>query len=797
MEYIIGHQLNLMMVLGGICGFVFLFLLSMKIDSKKKKSAFLQIAFFAMVLLFADRLAYIYRGNETTTGYWMVRITNFLVFASIILCGNGFNNYLFSLAEQERLIANRTKSLKLGRIIVIIALGLLTISQFTGFYYSYDETNRYHRESGFIICYLMPFLLTALQLGFITKHRKMFRKKILTSLIVFMTFPLVASLIQLFYYGASLASISIAISAIVLYFLALSDQNYILAMATQTEIDNARKMKKKSQELLYQTVEALASAVDANDKYTHGHSNRVAKYSKMIAEQYGMTEAECVDVYLAGLLHDVGKLGISNSIINKEGKLSKEEFEIIKQHPSMGNQILSNIVLSPALSVGAHYHHERYDGLGYPRGLKGSDIPVIARIISVADAYDAMTSKRSYRDIIPQQHVREQLVMGAGTQFDPIFADYMIRMVDEDFDYNMKELLQSSNAERKNYFEFKEYYSEFSGSEWIISIPTIYTISSKSNTDNICDSAIPTLVIYDSLDQNVHLDNISKKEMNYAEYLAIRMDGFVDKGDVRNVKITKNPKKSLSDDELQEQFRKGIECIIEAVKYKDHVRVRIDNEFQSIEVIAALSDSVRYAYAAITGENCDVNIKSIDKGDKPISPDEIERIADMISYIDGPVGDVPNVQVDGWRMGHTKPIPVKDGTEIRFKSLSLPTARLIWHCPFIVFYSSDNNECDGDNYKEYALMRMDGESWCADIKNEHFVNYNEKFEGWDQWKENNKKGVNCKVSIERSHNIIATKTENSGVEMRNTTYLPEDAGEIYMVLTGDQCALTDIHISIK
>ena len=181
------------------------------------------------------------------------------------------------------------------------------------------------------------------------------------------------------------------------------------------------RLSKKDQEhknllrLFEQTATSLANAIDAKDEYTRGHSTRVAEYSKKIAEQAGKSPSECEDIYYVALLHDVGKIGISEAIINKDGKLTDEEYEEMKKHPVVGNQILSGITEYPYLSIGAHYHHERYDGKGYPDRLKGEDIPEIARIISVADAYDAMTSKRSYRKSIPQVMVREEIVKGSGT----------------------------------------------------------------------------------------------------------------------------------------------------------------------------------------------------------------------------------------------------------------------------------------------------------------------------------------------------------------------------------------------
>ncbi len=197
--------------------------------------------------------------------------------------------------------------------------------------------------------------------------------------------------------------------------------------------------QKKNERLSIQVVTAIANAVDAKDTYTNGHSGRVAEYAEKIAERFGYSEEQQEEIYMMGLLHDVGKIGIPDAVINKPAKLTDEEFEIIKNHPVMGARILQNIREMPKLVVGARWHHERYDGKGYPDGLSGTDIPVEARIIAVADAYDAMTSRRSYRDILSQEVVRSEIEKGKGTQFDPVFAEIMLGMMEEDIDYQMKE----------------------------------------------------------------------------------------------------------------------------------------------------------------------------------------------------------------------------------------------------------------------------------------------------------------------------------------------------------------------
>jgi HD-GYP domain-containing protein (c-di-GMP phosphodiesterase class II) len=176
-----------------------------------------------------------------------------------------------------------------------------------------------------------------------------------------------------------------------------------------------------------QVVTALAAAIDAKDNYTNGHSSRVAEYAKMIAARSGYSQAEQDEIYLMGLLHDVGKIGVPDEVINKPSRLTEEEFELIKKHPVIGNSILSSIRESPKLATGARWHHERYGGGGYPDGISGEQIPEEARIIAVADAYDAMTSRRSYRKVMPQDTVRSEIEKGIATQFDPRFAKAMLQ----------------------------------------------------------------------------------------------------------------------------------------------------------------------------------------------------------------------------------------------------------------------------------------------------------------------------------------------------------------------------------
>lgn len=197
--------------------------------------------------------------------------------------------------------------------------------------------------------------------------------------------------------------------------------------------------RRKVTNLSLQVVTTLASTIDAKDKYTNGHSIRVAKYSRELGRRMGKAPQELEEIYFIAMLHDIGKIGIPDAIINKTSKLTDGEYNTIKTHPGIGAEILKNISEMPNMEIGAHWHHERYDGRGYPDGLKGTEIPEIARIIAVADAYDAMTSRRSYRSALPQEVVRGEIEKGKGLQFDPQIADKMLDMINDDRNYSMRD----------------------------------------------------------------------------------------------------------------------------------------------------------------------------------------------------------------------------------------------------------------------------------------------------------------------------------------------------------------------
>ena len=208
----------------------------------------------------------------------------------------------------------------------------------------------------------------------------------------------------------------------------------------QAELDKANEQLAEANErITMQSMYTLAKTIDAKDKYTNGHSMRVAKYSKMLAERLGLAESEIEELNKMAMLHDIGKIGVPDAIINKSSSLTDEEYYIVQKHPAVGFDILSEMPEMKGIGAGARWHHERFDGTGYPDGLKGNDIPLYARIIGVADAYDAMTSNRSYRTYMPQDIVKHELEKGRGTQFDPEIADIMLEILKEDKGYDLRE----------------------------------------------------------------------------------------------------------------------------------------------------------------------------------------------------------------------------------------------------------------------------------------------------------------------------------------------------------------------
>jgi putative nucleotidyltransferase with HDIG domain len=197
-----------------------------------------------------------------------------------------------------------------------------------------------------------------------------------------------------------------------------------LASLLAIAVANAR-MEIRQHSTFLQTMESLATALEARDEYTRGHSQRVCEVSMMIAERMGLSPAAIEELRVGTILHDIGKIGVPDAILNKPGRLTDEEFEIMKTHTIKGYEICKPLNLSEGVLMIIRNHHERLDGSGYPDALRGGDLPLPLRIVCVADAFDAMSSRRPYRGVMPIKKVLAELSRHAGTQFDPVVVEHL------------------------------------------------------------------------------------------------------------------------------------------------------------------------------------------------------------------------------------------------------------------------------------------------------------------------------------------------------------------------------------
>ncbi len=221
------------------------------------------------------------------------------------------------------------------------------------------------------------------------------------------------------------------------------DQLLLLIESAVKSIDQMREIKRINNELsetnqklekaYMESIETLRYTVEAKDPYTKGHSDRVAQYSVLIGKKMGLSEEDQKTLLIGGLFHDIGKIGVPDTILRKPDRLTDEEYSEIKNHPSIGAHILAPATIFQDIIPIVKHHHEKYDGKGYPSQLKGEDIPLFARIAAIADTFDAMTSKRTYRDELSLETVIAEIERCKGTQFDPKIADVFLDILKNDY----------------------------------------------------------------------------------------------------------------------------------------------------------------------------------------------------------------------------------------------------------------------------------------------------------------------------------------------------------------------------
>lgn len=803
-DFIVNHQLNILLAMCGACGICAFFTYVSKSLSGYKKRDLILVNLAATGLLLFDRGATIFDGQPGEVAFWMVRICNLAVYLLTLLVIFFFNIYLTDVFSENDDILVVPKMLRLTGILCFVGIGFVIMSQFIGLYYTFDVNNTYHRSSLFFLSYVFPLIVPLLQISFIVSYYKKLHRGVRLSLLMFPLVPMVASFLQFALYGLMLTDMALSFAAIQLYMLALMDTNKTLEQAHKKEMDIVLDEEKTVFRLFRQIVTAFVSAIDAKDSYTRGHAMRAAGYARQLAVLSGKDEETCEAAYFSALLHDVGKISLSDSLLKKRGNMTEEEHRLFDEHVMNGRDILSGITEYPYLQDAAHYHHERYDGTGFPEGLRGNDIPELARIVTMADAYDVMSSIRPDRDPLPQQTIREEIVKETGKRFDPYYARQMLRMIDEDRDYKLRERYEEETDEPETELVCDDYRSCCSRgipvTDEMVRITFCYEPTVHEQSEGVFSA--PSIILFDSLDGGIHRNERSIEINRYTEFGEIWFDGNMICTRAKNMKMN-HPMDPTGQDSRGEpgsvtKILPG-EYRIEAVRVRDHMRVRLgvdqnSEENSSYEVIVALPASSGTAYISLTGEHCVLSDIRYYTTGLVVRERDIPRIADEVSYTDRMVADLPNIQVDSYFSAVTDGIPVRDGLELVFHTMTLPTANLVWNCPFLVFFKSDNHLVHGPNYEELVIVRLDGESATSggSARSITEMHEDESFENWDKWKEINKKGFECRVMFRRFGNRVTMSTANAGITVKSTVYLEDSGEDVCVAITGDQVAITDI-----
>lgn len=789
-ELIRAHQLNMMLFLCGGCGFLvcILFYTRFMTESRKRILIFLEVT--AFFLLWFDRLAYIYAGDPTQKGYIMVRISNFAVFFLTSAIVFGFNMYISDLLTDEGGFETLPRRLRFVRTMSLLGMLMAVIAAFTDFYYYFDEMNLYHRGPGFLIAYIIPVLCPLIQYTAVRKYRKAFTRLIYISFLLYIFIPIICGIIQIFAYGISIVNMAMVAVSVSLYIFTYLDINNAVRHAHEIEIRNMQGEQDRMHRLFDQTATAFVSAVEKKDEQAKGNSIRIAEYARQIARIAGKSDEECDEVYYAALLHDVGLIGIPDDVIKNETDTDAED-DTLRKKPLIGEEILSSITEYPYLSKGARYSHERFDGKGYPEGLKGREIPEIARIIAVADAFVSMTTKRRKRDALPMFLVREAFVKGAGEEYDPVFADIMVRIIDS----GTQTAPADDTAAPETELSCREYRENVTRGIMVEKGIIKISFDCEPLADGGSGFSAPSVILFDSYDGRVHDDEKSIKAYHYMEYGEIWFDEHSVITEAKNIEeIQKDATVAgaVSDDG---SGRKG-RYSITAGRNDDHLKLVMKSNDHEKEVTVALPSVSNAAFIGLTGEDCRISGIKIEQTGETVEAGDIQRIARPVSYIDHMEADLKNVQIDMNRTASTEGVEVKGRFRLRFHTMSLPASDLVWHCPYILLYSSDDGNVGGENYIEYQEIKLNGEDNGDHpyVKNRFLMKREPEFPGWEKWKEKNRKGLDCEVSVERKGDRIVIRTDNLGINIENTTTGIDEKTKVYVALSGDTIALTDIRI---
>lgn len=417
-----------------------------------------------LILIVVLRILY---DNQNTTTKKFIVFTKVALFSGIMDIVTAFTDsnaasvpaqlnlilnsiYLISASSAAMLLGSYVRStikyisipnIILDQIVAAAYTILLIFNFFTGIIFDFNN-GTYNHGPLFYLNFFVPIFYLLHNIVVIIYKYKSFNKKqkILNYTIIF--FPMIAVALQIIYPAYLLTFFSYTLFTLVILFAQETpdfiELNYLrknLEDEVKKQTDQLRKRERQIDLMSQEATQALASAIDEKDEYTNGHSARVSVYSMLLAQALDWDIDKVENIRIAALLHDVGKIGIPDSILKKPGKLSLEEYMEIQKHTVKGAKILHNLTTIPNAEAVAKYHHERFDGTGYPEKLAGTNIPEFARIVSIADSYDAMNSKRIYRNNLPSEEVLLRLKQGSGTQFDPELLEVFLKLIDDGIIY--------------------------------------------------------------------------------------------------------------------------------------------------------------------------------------------------------------------------------------------------------------------------------------------------------------------------------------------------------------------------
>lgn len=329
--------------------------------------------------------------------------------------------FLFFLAFLDKLKKTDPRWVTLPKIIFAVSTTLSVASLWFNLYFHIDEDGRYVRGPLFPVSILISLVIYCCLIILMFQYRKLLTKTDMMFMSSFYILPLIAEVLQIRFLGYDFLCIGVTVGLMLVFIRIL--------VAHTAKLSEEKALLQA--DYANQTLAMLANAIDAKDPYTKGHASRVAIYSALIAGELGWSEEQIKDLRFAAMLHDIGKIGIPDCILNKPSRLTDIEYGIIKTHTTLGAGILKGKNVTSLAEKVAMHHHERYDGHGYPTGLAGTDIPLEARLVCIADSYDAMSSKRVYRSSLTPEYIRNELVRGRGTQFDPELLDTFLKLLDE------------------------------------------------------------------------------------------------------------------------------------------------------------------------------------------------------------------------------------------------------------------------------------------------------------------------------------------------------------------------------